>query len=152
MALIICTECGKEFSDKATACPNCGCPTSEIKNSTYKTQNIKELNTGLGKIIAYNNYLEITPLDFRVLGRNSRIIYYKNISAISYRPTSFSVAGYIQFILNGSIAREVNILKKGWDKELAKDENTVLIKYSMNKKFKKECNDFVEYLSQKIGI
>lgn len=27
MALIICEECGKEFSDKAAACPNCGCPT-----------------------------------------------------------------------------------------------------------------------------
>lgn len=26
MALIICTECGKEFSDKASACPHCGCP------------------------------------------------------------------------------------------------------------------------------
>lgn len=30
MALIKCTECGKEFSDKAAACPNCGCPASEI--------------------------------------------------------------------------------------------------------------------------
>lgn len=30
MALIICGECGKEYSDKATACPNCGCPTSDI--------------------------------------------------------------------------------------------------------------------------
>ena len=29
MALIICSECGKEFSDKAVACPNCGCPTEE---------------------------------------------------------------------------------------------------------------------------
>ena len=29
MALIICPECGKQFSDKAAACPNCGCPTSE---------------------------------------------------------------------------------------------------------------------------
>lgn len=27
MALIICTECGKQYSDKAPACPNCGCPT-----------------------------------------------------------------------------------------------------------------------------
>ena len=33
MSLIICTECGKEFSDKAPACPNCGCPTKEIINS-----------------------------------------------------------------------------------------------------------------------
>lgn len=30
MALITCTECGKEFSEKAPACPNCGCPTEEI--------------------------------------------------------------------------------------------------------------------------
>ena len=28
MALIICSECGKEFSDKAPACPSCGCPTA----------------------------------------------------------------------------------------------------------------------------
>ena len=26
MALIKCPECGKEISDKATACPNCGAP------------------------------------------------------------------------------------------------------------------------------
>ncbi len=30
MALIICTECGKEFSDRAPACPQCGCPTTEV--------------------------------------------------------------------------------------------------------------------------
>lgn len=30
MSLIKCPECGKEFSDKATSCPNCGCPISEI--------------------------------------------------------------------------------------------------------------------------
>lgn len=33
MALIICPECGKEFSDKASACPNCGCPISEMNVS-----------------------------------------------------------------------------------------------------------------------
>jgi len=26
MALIKCKECGHEVSDKASACPNCGCP------------------------------------------------------------------------------------------------------------------------------
>lgn len=30
MALIKCIECGKEFSDKASACPNCACPVSEM--------------------------------------------------------------------------------------------------------------------------
>lgn len=29
MALIKCIECGKDVSDKATACPNCGCPITE---------------------------------------------------------------------------------------------------------------------------
>lgn len=31
MALITCTECGKQFSDKAPACPECGCPISEME-------------------------------------------------------------------------------------------------------------------------
>jgi len=31
MALIICPECGKEISDKAGSCPNCGCPIGEEK-------------------------------------------------------------------------------------------------------------------------
>ena len=30
MALISCVECGKEFSDKAKSCPNCGCPIEYI--------------------------------------------------------------------------------------------------------------------------
>lgn len=42
MALIKCAECGKEFSDKAQACPNCGCPTSEAKNQELKQEEIKE--------------------------------------------------------------------------------------------------------------
>lgn len=36
MALIKCSECGKEFSDKAQACPNCGCPIDEIVKSVEK--------------------------------------------------------------------------------------------------------------------
>lgn len=31
MALITCPECGKQFSEFADKCPNCGCPTDKIK-------------------------------------------------------------------------------------------------------------------------
>ena len=31
MSMIKCPECGKEISDKAEKCPNCGCPMEEIK-------------------------------------------------------------------------------------------------------------------------
>lgn len=37
MALIKCPECGKEFSDKAPACPNCGFPTSELSDQQQTT-------------------------------------------------------------------------------------------------------------------
>lgn len=30
MALIKCPECGKEYSNLAAACPNCGCPTNVV--------------------------------------------------------------------------------------------------------------------------
>ena len=32
MALIKCSECGKEISDKANNCPNCGCPIDKIRD------------------------------------------------------------------------------------------------------------------------
>ena len=54
MALIICSECGKQFSDKATACPQCGCPTELARpqpsqapasqsKSTSKPEPVQEL-------------------------------------------------------------------------------------------------------------
>ena len=43
MALIICAECGKKFSDKAIYCPECGCPIEEVlkANSTLEPISIK---------------------------------------------------------------------------------------------------------------
>ena len=33
MALINCPECGKQISDKAGSCPNCGCPIANAPSS-----------------------------------------------------------------------------------------------------------------------
>ncbi len=38
MALIKCPECGKEISDKAKTCPNCGCPMDGAKIAPNITQ------------------------------------------------------------------------------------------------------------------
>ena len=43
MALIKCVECGKEISDKAPYCPNCGCPMSPIIENTNETIPKKDL-------------------------------------------------------------------------------------------------------------
>lgn len=45
MALIKCPECGKEISDRAKACINCGCPIEDFKG---KDGNI---NLDVGKLI-----------------------------------------------------------------------------------------------------
>lgn len=33
MALIKCTECGHMVSDKASMCPNCGCPIESLSEA-----------------------------------------------------------------------------------------------------------------------
>lgn len=48
MALIKCPECGKEISDKAEACPNCGCPIEKmektlIENDEDRTSESKDV-------------------------------------------------------------------------------------------------------------
>lgn len=54
MSLIICSECGKEFSDKAPACPNCGCPTEEIFNT---------IKNGLEDVLETENLHDVS-MDF----------------------------------------------------------------------------------------
>lgn len=50
MALIKCSECGKEFSDKADACPNCGNPNAE--KETVNVEIKKEKGTwSIGKLV-----------------------------------------------------------------------------------------------------
>lgn len=46
MALIKCTECGKEFSDKAPSCPNCGCPTGDIVQTKKATSTFDDVFEG----------------------------------------------------------------------------------------------------------
>lgn len=42
MALIKCPECGKEISDRATSCINCGFPISDYLEETKKEENKKQ--------------------------------------------------------------------------------------------------------------
>lgn len=42
MALLKCPECGKMVSDKASACPKCGCPIEDIKKANEEKENTEE--------------------------------------------------------------------------------------------------------------
>jgi len=37
MALIKCSECGRDVSDSASSCPNCGHPISQINGNSVQT-------------------------------------------------------------------------------------------------------------------
>lgn len=67
MALIICEECGKEFSDKAGACPNCGCPNFAkgqapiiMSNNTHELCQDKYSKEEVVKHLKYAGKLETT--------------------------------------------------------------------------------------------
>ena len=55
--LIVCPECGKEISDKAAACPNCGCPMEEIRKKYSMT--LFDPETMTGKTEADDRAIEI---------------------------------------------------------------------------------------------
>lgn len=50
MALINCTECNKEISNKATACPGCGAPVREI--NVLNSNKNESSSTGISRSTA----------------------------------------------------------------------------------------------------
>lgn len=73
MALIKCSECGKEISDKAPACPGCGNPVQNQGNTEIQGLVKKEAETGkntesgLLKIGAINRIPKRASFDFVIL-------------------------------------------------------------------------------------
>ena len=81
MALIKCNECGKEFSDKANACPNCACPTEliikdnainneKLTNDNYdfiKNTLIKNNYSKAKTILECRNSLQISQEEIKVI-------------------------------------------------------------------------------------
>lgn len=56
MALISCPECGREISDRADACPHCGCPLT--KEPEYATFMLKRESKAFLVAVRYEVYLD----------------------------------------------------------------------------------------------
>lgn len=85
MALIKCSECGKQISDKAKTCPNCGNQISQLKEISDKE--IKRLNLTKSDINWYNS-----------LGGEIELENIKKFSKTYYWYTVFGVL-FLSFIL-----------------------------------------------------
>lgn len=77
MALIKCPECGKEISDKATICPNCGYPVSEMNKSPETEANTNQDDT----LQDINFSLELELEDFCSIKASGKMmkVFYNNI-------------------------------------------------------------------------
>ncbi len=62
MALINCPECGKETSDKATTCPNCGCPIKRAETKIMVKASSQFIGVANAYIIYDNNDNEVARL------------------------------------------------------------------------------------------
>lgn len=65
MALVKCQECGKEISDKAPVCPQCGAPVDEGAVSPKKAQSLKGGGTLLiilSIIFEFTGFGEMAPI------------------------------------------------------------------------------------------
>ena len=96
MALIKCSECGKEFSDKASACPKCACPIDE------QTANIKN------KKKSVKDYSELTSLEksslrlyMRSQGENSTTEIILMFLALACSLIGFFVGFWLLFLIIG---------------------------------------------------
>ena len=77
MALIKCEDCGKEFSDKASACPNCGCPTMESKNNIVKKQLKSKVKSNNNEIIKDSIFFKgLTNAEKKKVKKYSRIGFF----------------------------------------------------------------------------
>ena len=67
MAIIKCPECGKEISDKATSCPNCGFPLTKEQPEKEK---VKEYTVEINDSM----YIQATSRAFQVLCKQKKLI------------------------------------------------------------------------------
>lgn len=97
MALVKCVECGKDISDKATSCPNCGCPMQSMA-TTGPINTFKGIN---GTIILYQNRVELRREGFLGIGRGDSVIPLSQISNVYVYNGNILNGGYIQFLTAG---------------------------------------------------
>ena len=120
MALIKCTECGKEISDKAKLCPLCGAPTAFAKNQSEKKKELA-ISTlpyiGLAILIGALGYGLTRPPCLR--SAKERLKYPDTMELVSYdrnskileisAKTGFGVRKRIKFECVGSWAMRADL-------------------------------------------
>lgn len=106
MALIKCSECGKIFSDKAMACPNCACPTELIVKEKPKIETSSE-TVSCDSVCANDNtekpVFEVKE-DTKLVHEKNNLLSFEELKKFAFE----SVLPQINIELNGTIT-DVNV-------------------------------------------
>lgn len=125
MALIKCTECGKEISDKAERCPNCGYPIKDIlgivntdkksSNNNYKKFdfNNNEVDLDNPKFMEYHNQEAKTDLksSFKISIISFIIAFLGLLVSMAGNHRGFAVAVGGFMLLSGFLVSVIYIIK-----------------------------------------
>ena len=90
MGLIKCPDCGNMVSDRAAACPSCGCPADAFGSAPFSQGNAgtePDLETQICSFIAYPLYRSYDRED--LLLANMRVIEYLKSRLSGVRPVTF---------------------------------------------------------------
>lgn len=85
MALIKCSECGKEINDKAKVCVNCGCPIETLTNNkNHKEQNDSSIRIKTSNNKYYEKEINIktVELDFEKIKSKKNICIFFIVSPL----------------------------------------------------------------------
>lgn len=91
MALINCKECGKEISDNASSCPNCGCPKEGQKIGIDIMRNPRAITRNICNIykVKGNNNIKIASCKeeksiYIECNENMTLLFEFNLKTIKY--------------------------------------------------------------------
>ena len=114
MALIKCSECGKEISDRAASCIHCGCPVGNAQDGVLRVElsSFLKLFASMSILVKFNGYSVVIKRgyyqDFLVPadGKNRTIqIYCSNI----FTPTEYCYDRVFEIMLRSGESKKINI-------------------------------------------
>lgn len=144
MALINCPECGKEISDKASACPNCGCPVQLTNINSEKRIEPISITYGYMRrtIESTDKQIVITSLL-----KKKTIISVSDITELKFCKATFAVLGFLTICTkngNGCLVRTEN--------DAASDANSVLFNKPLNTKFEEIADSLSHQLNVPLSL
>src|SRR6056297_3094761 len=151
MALINCSECGKEFSNNAPACPNCGQPTSfnyinnDKGNPNESSDDIKDKELHGEKSNIDDKQKESTDEDLSLDSKRGKLtngINYMPLIVLIIVITLFSLYAYMQKSNAIKLANDTYGVKV---KEMVKSDSTIETIYGWEAKKVTDKTYFVVY-------